>query len=55
MSAVEELTRKLVYELREHPGTSDGQSDEFWFAASAELEAQEVKGGGWFWEGLSRR
>jgi hypothetical protein len=55
MIALGELTPKLVCEPRDHPGKSDGQSDESWFAASAELEAQEVKRGGWFSEGLSRR
>ena len=42
MRAVEELAGKRAYELRDDPGTSDGKSDEFWFAARAELEAREV-------------
>jgi len=46
MSAVEELIHKRAYELWDHTGTSDGRSDEFWFAARAELKVRELTGEG---------
>lgn len=39
MSAIEEMIRKLAYELWEQAGCPDGRSYEFWFAARAEIEA----------------
>ena len=44
MSAVEEVIRKLAYELWERAGRPDGRSDEFWFAARIELERREETG-----------
>ena len=39
MSAMEKAVRELAYELWEQAGRPDGRSDEFWFAARAELES----------------
>ena len=44
MSAMEEVIRKLAYELWEQAGRPDGRSDEFWFAARIELERREELG-----------
>ena len=44
MSAMEEVIRKLAYELWEQAGRPDGRSDEFWFAARIELERREETG-----------
>ena len=44
MSAMEEVIRKLAYELWEQAGRPDGRSDEFWFAARFEFERREETG-----------
>ena len=44
MSAMEEVIRKLAYELWEQAGRPDGRSDEFWFAAEFEFERREETG-----------
>ena len=44
MSVMEELIRKLAYELWEQAGRPDGRSDEFWFAARYEFERREETG-----------
>jgi len=44
MSAMEEVIRKLAYELWEQAGRPDGRSDEFWFTARIELERREETG-----------
>ena len=40
MSSIEEAVRRRAYELWEQAGQPDGRSDEFWFAATAELEGK---------------
>lgn len=44
MSDMEELIRKLAYELWEQAGRPDGRGDEFWFAARYEFERREETG-----------
>ena len=44
MSAMEEVIRKLAYELWEQAGRPDGRSDEFWFAAKFQFERREETG-----------
>ena len=44
MSAIEEVIRKLAYELWEQAGRPEGRSDEFWFAARYEFERREETG-----------
>ena len=44
MNDMEELIRKLAYELWEQAGRPDGRSDEFWFAAWYEFERREETG-----------
>jgi len=44
MSDIENVIRKLAYELWEHAGRPDGRSDEFWFAAKFESERREETG-----------
>jgi len=39
--ANEKAVRERVYELWDHAGRPNGRSDEFWFAAKAELERKE--------------
>jgi len=40
MSSIEETVRRRAYELLEQAGQPEGQSEEFWFAAIAELEGK---------------
>jgi Protein of unknown function (DUF2934) len=40
MSSIEEAVRRRAYELWEEAGQPEGRSDEFWFAAIAELEGK---------------
>ena len=40
MSSIEEAVRRRAYELWEQAGQPEGRSDEFWFAAIAELEGK---------------
>jgi len=40
MSSIEEGVRRRAYELWENAGQPEGRSDEFWFAAIAELEGE---------------
>lgn len=40
MSSIEEAVRRRAYELWEQAGQPEGQSEEFWFAAIAELEGK---------------
>src|SRR5580704_12945842 len=42
MSDIEEAIRGRAYELWEHAGRPEGQSDEFWHAARLELGAKET-------------
>ena len=42
MSSIEEAARRRAYELWEQAGQPDGRSDEFWFAATAELEGKPL-------------
>jgi len=44
MRDMEEVIRKLAYELWEQAGRPDGRSDEFWFAARFESECREERG-----------
>jgi len=44
MRDMEEVIRKLAYELWEQAGRPDGRSDEFWFAARFEFERREETG-----------
>ena len=41
MDAIEEAVRERAYELWDRAGRPDSRSDEFWFAAKAELEREE--------------
>jgi Protein of unknown function (DUF2934) len=41
MNASEEIIRQRAYELWGRAGRPNGRSDEFWFAAKAELESKE--------------
>ena len=38
MSSIEETVRRRAYQLWEQAGQPEGRSEEFWFAARAELE-----------------
>jgi hypothetical protein len=38
MTSIEEAVRERAYELWERAGQPEGRSEEFWFAAMAELE-----------------
>jgi len=40
MSSIEEAIRRRAYELWEQAGQPEGRSEEFWFAAIAELEGK---------------
>lgn len=40
MSSIEEAVRRRAYELWEQAGQPEGRSEEFWFAAIAELEGE---------------
>ena len=40
MSSIEEAVRRRAYELWEQAGQPEGRSEEFWFAAIAELEGK---------------
>ena len=40
MSSIEEAVRRRAYELWEQAGEPEGRSEEFWFAAIAELEGK---------------
>jgi hypothetical protein len=40
MSSIEDAVRKRAYELWEQAGQPEGRSEEFWFAAIAELEGE---------------
>ena len=40
MSSMEEAVRRRAYELWEQAGQPEGRSEEFWFAAIAELEGR---------------
>jgi Protein of unknown function (DUF2934) len=40
MSAIEEMIRKRAHELWEKAGMPEGRSEEFWFAARAEVESE---------------
>jgi len=40
MSSIEEAVRRRAYELWEQAGQPEGRSEEFWFAAIAELEGR---------------
>ena len=40
MSAMEEVIRKMAYELWKQAGRPDGRSDEFWFAARIRIGTQ---------------
>jgi hypothetical protein len=40
MSSIEEAVRRRAYELWEQAGEPEGRSEEFWFAAIAELEGR---------------
>jgi Protein of unknown function (DUF2934) len=40
MTSIEEAVRRRAYELWEQAGSPEGRSDEFWFAAIAELEGR---------------
>jgi hypothetical protein len=42
MSDIEEAIRRRAYELWEHAGRPEGQSEEFWHAARLELGAKET-------------
>ena len=42
MSSIEEAVRRRAYELWEQAGQPEGRSDEFWFAAIAELEGKPL-------------
>jgi Protein of unknown function (DUF2934) len=42
MSDIEEAIRRRAYQLWEHAGRPDGQSEEFWHAARLELGAKET-------------
>jgi hypothetical protein len=42
MSGIEEAVRRRAYELWERSGQPEGRSDEFWFAATAELEGKPL-------------
>ena len=44
MNMNEQMIREQAYELWDHAGRPDGRSDEFWFAAGAELEREEATG-----------
>ena len=44
MSADEKVIRERAYELWDHAGRPNGRSEEFWFAARAELERTEGSG-----------
>jgi len=44
MRDMEEVIRKLAYELWQQAGRPDGRSDEFWFAARFESECREERG-----------
>jgi hypothetical protein len=41
MNKNEQIIREKAYEMWDHAGCPDGQSDEFWFAARAEFEREE--------------
>ena len=45
MSAMEEVIRKLAYELWEQAARPDGRSDELWFAARFQFERREETAG----------
>jgi hypothetical protein len=40
MTSIEEAVRRRAYELWEQAGQPEGRSEEFWFAAIAELEGE---------------
>ena len=40
MSSIEEAVRRRAFELWEQAGQPEGRSEEFWFAAIAELEGK---------------
>jgi Protein of unknown function (DUF2934) len=42
MDAIEKAVRERAHALSDHAGRPNGRSDEFWFAAKAELERKEV-------------
>ena len=44
MDAIEKAIRERAYELWDHASRPNGRSDEFWFAAKAELERKEGTG-----------
>jgi hypothetical protein len=44
MNANEQKIRERAHELWDDAGRPDGRSDEFWFAAGAELEREEATG-----------
>lgn len=44
MDAIEKAVRERAYELWDLAGRPNGRSDEFWFAAKAELERKEGTG-----------
>jgi Protein of unknown function (DUF2934) len=37
MDAIEQAVRERAYELWDHAGRPNGRSDEFWFAAKAQV------------------
>ena len=45
MNENEQMIREQAYGLWDHAGRPDGRSDEFWFAARAELDAEETAEG----------
>jgi Protein of unknown function (DUF2934) len=42
MDAIGKAVRERAYELWDHASRPNGRSDEFWFAAKAELEREET-------------
>jgi len=44
MNVIENVTRKLAYDLWDHAGRPNCRSDEFWFAARFEFERREETG-----------
>ena len=44
MNTNEQRIRERAHKLWEHAGWPDGRSDEFWFAAKAECEHEEMTG-----------
>jgi hypothetical protein len=42
VSGIEDEVRRRAYELWEHAGRPEGRSDEFWFAASVELQGEQA-------------